>query len=143
MGGATVLMASELDLPEAVKYIVADCPYSSPRDIISLVAKKMGFPTKIIYPFIKLGAIIFGGFNPDSSSAVEAVKNTKKPIMLLHGEANGFVPCDMSRKIKEAAPDAITLITFPLADHGMSYITDRNRYIGQINEFKEKHLTGD
>ena len=35
MGGATVLMASELDLPENVKCIVSDCPYTSPYEIIA------------------------------------------------------------------------------------------------------------
>lgn len=34
MGAATVLMASELDLPDNVKGIIADCPYSSPKEII-------------------------------------------------------------------------------------------------------------
>ena len=143
MGGATVLMASSLDLPKAVKYIVADCPYSSPREIISLVAGNMGFPRKITYPFIKLGAMIWGGFNPDSYSAVDAVKNTRLPIILLHGEADGFVPCDMSRKIKESSPENVTLFTFQGADHGMSYTSNRDKYIGEINKFREKYLIGE
>ena len=35
MGAATVLMASGKKLPENVKCILADCPYSTPREIIS------------------------------------------------------------------------------------------------------------
>ena len=41
MGAATVLMASELELPEQVKGIVADCPYTSPEVIIKKVCKDM------------------------------------------------------------------------------------------------------
>ena len=39
MGGATVVMASELELPENVKGIVADCPYSAPLDVIPVFFK--------------------------------------------------------------------------------------------------------
>ena len=34
MGGATVLMASDIGLPENVVGILADCPYSSPKAIL-------------------------------------------------------------------------------------------------------------
>ena len=34
MGAATVLMASEFDLPASVRGIIADCGYTSPRDIL-------------------------------------------------------------------------------------------------------------
>ena len=36
MGASTVLMASSLDLPPNICGIVADCPYSSPKEIIKL-----------------------------------------------------------------------------------------------------------
>ena len=143
MGGATVLMASELPLPENVKYIVADCPFSSPKEIICRVAKSMGFPPALAYPLIKLGALIYGRFNPDSHSASEAVKSSKTPILLLHGEKDGFVPMEMSEKIQLCAPDTVTLKSFPHADHGMSYLTDRDGYMREINEFRQKHLKGD
>ena len=39
MGAATVVMAADLDLPDNVRLICADCPYSSPKDIICHVAK--------------------------------------------------------------------------------------------------------
>ncbi len=51
MGAATVLMAAGLDLPENVKGIIADCPYSSPRDIIRKVAKDMHMPDRLSWPF--------------------------------------------------------------------------------------------
>ena len=44
MGAATVLMASELELPDNVVGIMADCPYSSPKEIIMQECEKMGLP---------------------------------------------------------------------------------------------------
>ncbi len=137
MGAATVLMAGELDLPENVKCIVADCPFSSPEEIIAKECKKMGIPKKLGMPFVKIGARLFGNLKL-SGGAKEAVKNTKVPILIFHGEEDRYVPCEMSAAIKSANPEMITLHTFPDAAHGISYITDPGRYKKLTKEFFEK-----
>ena len=128
MGAATVLMASQLKLPDEVCCIAADCPYASPKEIIQKVCADRGYPVKLTYPFVWLGAKIFGGFALHESTATDAVKNTKIPMILLHGEADSFVPCEMSRRIHAAAPDISKLYTFPYAEHGLCCITDPIRY---------------
>ena len=139
MGGATVLMASELELPENVKGIIADCPYASPMDIIMHVAKGMPIPPWLTKPFVILGAKIYGGFDIREADAVRAVKNAKVPILIIHGDADGFVPCDMS-DIAAHNPEKITRYTFPGADHGISYLSDPVRYRQIVTEFMEKVL---
>ena len=134
MGGATVLMASELDLPKNVRCIIADCPYSSPEEIIGSESKKIGIPAALGMPFIKMGAFIYGKLKL-SGGATEAVKNAKVPIMIIHGEDDRFVPCEMSRKIHAANPKMIRLETFPDAGHGMSYMNDAKRYEKITEEF--------
>lgn len=128
MGAATVLMASELDLPKNVKCIVADCPFSSPEEIIALECKKMGIPPKIGMPFVRLGARLFGNLKLSGEGAEKAVRNTKVPILLVHGEEDDFVPCYMSEKIYSANPKMITFETFPNAAHGVSFLVDTERY---------------
>ena len=140
MGAATVLMASGLELPENVKGIIADCPYSSPEEIIKKECGKMGLPPKLAYPFVRLGAMIFGGFDPSSATAKDAVKAAKVPILIIHGEADDFVPCSMSREIIDACASDKTLITIPLAGHGVSYIVDRPLYEKSVEEFLKKIL---
>lgn len=135
MGAATVLMASELELPENVKGIIADCPYSTPKGIILKVAKDLKFPVKISYPFIYLSALIFGHFRLTDASPAEAVKHTNIPILLIHGEGDGFVPCSMSKEIYDACASKATLVTIPNADHGMSYLEDAVRYEQVILDF--------
>lgn len=141
MGAATVLMATDLDLPKNVAGVIADCPYSSPSAIIKKVAKvEMRLPANLMYPFVKLGARLYAGFNLEESSAINAVKNTKLPILLIHGEADTFVPCEMSREIKKANPDQVTLVTIPDAGHGLCYMTDPKCYEEALMEFMEKVL---
>lgn len=140
MGGATVVMASGLDLPENVKGIVADCPYSAPLDIILEVGRQQNYPVKLIRPFVILGAKIYGGFDVRETSGQEAVKYAKVPILIIHGEADSFVPAEMSRVIQEANPEMIRRHTFPGADHALSYMVDTARYHKLVKEFMAEVL---
>lgn len=135
MGAATVLMASNLKLPETVCGVVADCPYSSPRDIILKVAGEMGLPKKPAGWFCLLGARLYGRFSVKDASAVESVKGTHLPVLLLHGEDDQFVPCHMSREIYAACGSDKQLVTFPNAGHGMSYLEDPQRYEAAVSGF--------
>ena len=78
-----------------------------------------------------------GIFDPDAGSALGAVSNTTLPILLIHGEADGFVPCEMSREIAAACASKAQLETFPGADHGVSYLSDPERYGRIVKEFLE------
>ena len=60
MGASTVLMVSDKDLPPNVLGILADCGFSSAKDIIKKVIRQMGLPADVGYPFVKLGAKLFG-----------------------------------------------------------------------------------
>lgn len=140
MGGATVLMASELDLPQNVKGIIADCPYSSPMEIILHVGQDMPIPNWLMKPFVILGAKIFGGFDIGETDAIRAVKNTKVPILIIHGDADGFVPCEMSENVYSSNKEEVRRYTFPGADHGISYLTDTERYRKIVTEFMTEVL---
>ena len=135
MGAATVLMAGGEQLPENVIGILADCGYSSAREIMEVVIRKMGLPPKLSYPFVKLGARIFGGFDPDADSPVEAVKRCNVPVIFYHGQTDDFVPCGMSQKVYDACPTRKALITIPGAGHGLSFPVDQKRYVETLYDF--------
>lgn len=141
MGAATVLMASELPLPENVVGIIADCPYSSPEAIIRRVCRHMHMPPRLVFPFIRFSARLFARFDVTSCSAVTAVRNTKLPILLLHGEDDRFVPVDMSREIYDAAAGEKNLYTFPGAGHGLSYLVDTESYKKAVDDFIRACIT--
>ena len=137
MGAATVLMAAELPLPKNVVAIVADCPYSAPAAIIRRVAAKRGYPPSLVFPVIRLGAWLFGGFKLLEADPVRAARGAKVPILLIHGEADHFVPPSMSEAIAEGHEN-VTLHTFPGAGHGASYLADCARYTQISGEFVQK-----
>jgi fermentation-respiration switch protein FrsA (DUF1100 family) len=128
MGGATVLMASNIGLPKNVIGILADCPYSSPKAILCTVIKQLRFPVRFTYALAKLSASWLGKFDIEESSALEAVRESKIPILILHGNADDFVPCSMSMECQLAAKDNVQLVIIKGAAHGMSHCVDTPSY---------------
>ena len=98
----------------------------------------MGLPKWGVRPVITAAARLFGGFDINGASAMEAVKKSKVPILIIHGEDDRLVPCSMGRKIHSACPEGAELITFPEAGHVISYIKDEARYKAAINGFWER-----
>ena len=140
MGASSVLMASSLDLPKNVCGIIADCAYSSPKEIIKKVCRDVGLPVKLIYPFIASGAWLFGKFNINKFSPKQAVAESKTPIIIMHGEADSFVPCKMSGEIYDSCASEKYLFTFSGAGHGFSFATDAEKYEHAVKDFCLKQL---
>ena len=143
MGASTVLMAGGRELPENVIGILADCGFTSAKEIIYAVIRNMKLPPILVYPFVKLGARIFGHFDLEAWSAVEAVKHCKVPVIFFHGEADDFVPASMSRKNYETcASRHKRLVLMPGAGHGLSYPAAQEEYIRQAREFFHPERVG-
>lgn len=135
MGAATVLTASGEELPENVIGILADCGYSSPKDIIKKVIKDMKIPVGAGYFFVKQGARMYGHFDIEENSPETALKNCKVPVIFFHGESDAFVPCEMSHRNYEVCPSKKMLVTVKGAGHGLSYLVEPERYISSLREF--------
>ena len=133
MGGATVLGACD-KVGDNVK-VIADCPYTTPKAILSATLKKMKLSPKIFYPIVNLSSIIFGHTNLNKMSAFEAVKNTNNKILILHGDSDSVVPHYISEELYKAYPDKVQYELFPGADHGVSYMTNPDRYKKVVSDF--------
>ena len=135
MGASTVLMVSDQALPPNVLGILADCGFSSAKDIIKKVIRQMGLPADVGYPFVKLGAKLFGHFDLEAHSAVEAVKHATVPVIFFHGDGDDYVPCEMSRINYEACTSKKKLVIIPRAGHGLSYPVAPDTYLNALREF--------
>lgn len=142
MGGATVLMAADRDLPDEVKAIVADCGFTSPREILCHCIPTMlpHAPVRPCYALGWLGARLFGGFDPNQADARQALAVSPVPVLFLHGEADSFVPCSMSRQNFSACTAPRQLVTFPGATHAASYYKQPERYLREASAFLSQYL---
>lgn len=135
MGAATVLSASNLDIDKNVAGIVADCGFTDPMEIIMITGQKLGLPPKLCKPFMKIGAFIFGHVRLGESSAIESVKQTAIPALIIHGSADTFVPTEMGYRINEAYAGPHSFELFEGATHAMSYLSDPERYKELLKKF--------
>ena len=135
MGAATGLIASGQELPENVIGILADCGYTSAREIIHKILRQIHLPIRLVYPFVKLGARLFAGFDLEQADARKAVRNCTRPVIFYHGDGDDFVPWEMSRDNHAACPARKKLVIIPGAGHGLSFPADQERYVAELREF--------
>ena len=134
MGAGTVIMAAGETLPENVVGVIADCPFSAPIDIIERVGTDRGFPRLLIKPLVFSGARLFGGFRLSECSPKEAAARVNIPILIIHGDADRFVPFSMSEEIQRANP-SIILVKIEGAEHAVSYLRDTEKYTAAVSKF--------
>lgn len=135
MGASTVLMTADKALPPNVIGILADCGFSSAKEIIKKVIRQAGVPASLAYPFVKLGARIYGRFDLEETSPVDALGKSTVPVIFFHGEDDDFVPCEMSRVNYEACSAKKMLVTVPGAGHGLSYAVAPKVYLDALKDF--------
>lgn len=128
MGAATVMMVTELGLPENVRGVVEDCGYTEPAAIIKETIRKMKLPARLIYPFVKLGAKVFGHFDLEEASALEAVQKLQIPILLIHGTRDDVVPEYMCETLYEHCAGKKEKLLVEGAYHANSALTDYEGY---------------
>ena len=137
MGGATVLMASGEELPENVIGIIEDCGYTSAKEMIIKSLNELHLPPKLFYPFVRIGGIIWGDFDPDLANPIEAVKRATVPIIFIHGDSDTFIPRTMCDRMYEVCPSKKYRLIVKDAGHGLAFPQDEEGYYKAINEFKE------
>lgn len=135
MGASTVLITAGGELPKNVIGVLADCGFSSAREIIHKVMGDLKMPKTLIYPFIRLGARLYGGFSLEKHSAAEAVKTCRVPVIFFHGTGDDFVPWEMSQINYDNCASEKKLVLIPEAGHGICCMVDTPRYMQELRDF--------
>lgn len=141
MGASTVLYLADKCLPDNVRGIIADCGFTSPKDILSSVFRSVthlpAMPSVVI---AEICARCFAGFSLWECDTRRSLSAARIPVLMIHGNEDGFVPCDMSRQGYEACTGEKQLLIVEGADHGVSYLVDPDRYKEIVNSFLDKKL---
>ena len=139
MGAATVLMASGDELPTNVKAIIADSGYTSVWDIFASEAKaRFGLPSFPVLNMFQVVAKVRAGYNIKKASALEQVKNSKTPILFIHGDKDDFVPESMCESLYDSANCIKDKLIISGAGHTDSKYKEPETYYNKIFEFIDK-----
>ena len=141
MGGATVIMASELASENpAIRCVFADCPFSYSFKIVSEVLRHSHniYPFPVIY-FVNLWCRLLAGFSLREASAINAARVSGLPILIIHGKKDGFVVPDHARKIANGA-DNVRLIEIDGADHTEAVYFQEQLYFNEMLTFFNENM---
>lgn len=136
MGGATVLMASSLDLPPQVKGIVSDCGFTSPKEVFTHVLGSMyHLPAFPVIPGADILNKRLAGYGMDECNAKREVRNAKVPILFIHGSNDTFVPCSMCHELYDSCTAPKKKLIVEGAAHAESYYKAPEEYEKTLEEF--------
>ena len=143
MGAATVMLMASEDLPKNVKAVIEDCGYSSVREEFEYNMKNiLGIPP---YPILWLcdamTRVRRGWSLLKDADCRESVRNSRLPILFIHGSADTFVPFEMQDILYEACrrEDKEKLVVYG-AGHTECFGEDPDAYRKAVYDFIDKHI---
>ena len=141
MGSATVMLMSDDEaLPENVKLIVADCGYTDVEKQFSNVINEFKVPAS---PFIKttnwMNKMAYN-FDYTTIRPIDHVKNSKVPILFIHGRDDCFIDPNMAFELYNACNAPKDLLIVDGADHAQSFDTNPKLYTEKVKDFIAEYL---
>ena len=96
MGGATVLMASGLELPDQVKAIVSDCAFTGIWDVFASELKlRFNLPPFPILHMARIMGKLKAGYDIKDGNVIKFIGKSTLPILFIHTLKDDFVPVSM------------------------------------------------
>ena len=133
MGASTVMYLMDEDLPDNVKGVIADCGFTSPKEILDCVFESVTHLPPMPWLWgTELFARLLAGFSLTEKSSLSTLKANRLPIFLVHGKADDFVPCNMTERAFEACAGDKRLLIVEGAGHATAFLKDRETYVSQI-----------
>ena len=141
MGASTMLYLADRTLPGNVKGIIADCGFTSPADILSSVMKAvLHLPAVPSIWVAGLFSKVFAEFGLWEKDTRKTLAKAKLPVLMIHGEADGFVPCRMTQQGYDACTGKKDILIVPEAEHGLSFVVDGYRYTTMVIDFLKENI---
>ncbi len=141
MGAATTMYIADEAYPENTVGFIADCGFTSPKEIIGVVFKSVTHLPA--WPFLwsaDLFARVFAGFSLNQKDSVKTLAKNKLPIILVHGLADDFVPSYMTQRSFDACAGPKELLLVEGAGHGLSFAVAEKEYEALVMAFFDRVL---
>lgn len=141
MGAATVMCLSGDPLPYNVRCFVEDCGYTSAWDEFSLQLKERfalpDFP--LMYSTSALCRLRYG-WSFGQASPIRQMAKCQRPMLLIHGDHDTFVPTAMVYELYKAKPAPKCLWVATDARHARSYDKHPGEYARRVSSFVNKYM---
>jgi uncharacterized protein len=138
MGAATGIGAASED--DRIGALVAD---SSFAELASLVETHWTSETHLpllVLPVTKWLGKHWFDCDIDAARPVDEIGAVRRPILLIHGEADPITPVQHARSLKQAAGRFVELWESPSDRHAGVYFVNPQVYLDKVAEFFARHL---
>lgn len=137
--GASIAMQTLL--VASVDFVIADCGYSDFAEEVKHQLRSMkSVPLYPTYQFTRFFIWLLGGYDVAKVSAVEAVRASDVPILLIHGDKDEYVPYYMMdiiyRNIKSQRKMKYIAVG---SEHAFAYQDNPIKYQKQVVAFLQKY----
>lgn len=141
MGGATTMNISGMETPSYIKCFIEDCGYTSAWDEFSYELNDMfGLPDfPLLYTSSALCKIGYG-WSFGEASPLKQIAKCHKPMLLIHGGNDTFVPTRMIYPLYAAKPAPKMMVVFHDSKHARSFKDHRRAYSRWVRAFLERYL---
>lgn len=134
MGAATVMLSAALPENQGrIAAVVADCGYFSPKQQFTHMFKNMKLPYFPLFHIANLVNKIICGYWFGELHCGKALAEIHTPVLLVHGEADDFVPTQCSKDNFTYANAPKTLYLVPGAPHAGCAMIDTEGYYQQLD----------
>ncbi|MBQ7547457.1 MAG: alpha/beta hydrolase [Clostridia bacterium] len=141
MGAATVMMLSDrAEILPNVKFIVADCGYTSVENQFGSVLEGAHIPHRALIGSVSAINRAVSGFPFRDVEPHAHVQHAVVPMLFIHGDADNFVPTRMSIENYEACCTEKALVLINGAAHAESYPTDSATYENAVKQFMDRYM---
>lgn len=140
MGSATVLLAGSEMHGTKINGIIADCGYSSIREILSANARRsFHMPPYPIMWFMELFCRMLAGFSFQDGDVKKALRENEIPVLFFHGSEDHFVTMDHTERNYEACASEKRAVYIEGGVHASSYNQNTPLYEQCVREFFAAH----
>lgn len=141
MGAAAALIMAGDNSTEQVKMVVSDCAYT---DAYTMFGEKIREWFHLpAFPIVDTACLLLklrGGYNLKDASAIDAVKKSSVPILLIHGDQDAMISVQMVRELYDAANCEKELLIVEGAGHAQSQDKDPEAYYGAIDTYIDRYM---
>ncbi len=141
MGGATVAaLSGDSDLPEQVKAVISDCPYTSVYDEFSyLLRSTPRFCRSMLVGLTEKWCKVLAKYDFRTDTPLMQVKKSRTPTLFIHGKADDFVPYDFGKRLYDACSAPKQMVTVEGAGHGLAFFVDKDKVVAEIKNFLQRY----
>jgi dipeptidyl aminopeptidase/acylaminoacyl peptidase len=138
MGAATAIGAASID--PRIGAVVADSSYAELAPIVEQNWTPVTHLPGLFLPMTRWIGRGWFGCDINAARPVDEIGVIRRPILLIHGDADPVVPAGHARVLKQAAGDWAELWECHSARHAAAYLVDPQAYLDRVTVFFDRRL---